>query len=278
MTRGYLGDPAATAAVFVPDPWMPGQRMYRTGDRARWLADGRLEFLGRLDDQVKIRGFRIEPGEIAATLRQHPEVSDAVVVARPDAAGRPSLAGYAVTTASPAALRGFLAGRLPSYLVPEHLVPMDALPWTPNGKVDKAALPEPALPDPRAAWPAAAGADGRAAPARTETQRRIAALWQDLLGVAAVGAGDDFFGLGGHSLLVAKMLAQVEEAFGCSVPLSVFLGEPTLAGLAAVVDDPGAGVGAGGPGGPPGGIDLDALSDAEAAALLAVLGGDGESP
>jgi amino acid adenylation domain-containing protein len=285
VTRGYLGDPAATAAAFVPDPWQPGQRMYRTGDRVRWLADGRLEFLGRTDDQVKIRGFRIEPGEIAATLRQHPEVSDAVVVARPDAADRPRLAGYAVTAASPAALRAFLAERLPSYLVPEHLVPMDALPWTPNGKVDKAALPKPAPPEPGAGGPAE-GTPG--APARSETQRRIAVLWQDLLGVGAVGPGDDFFGLGGHSLLVAKMLAQVDDALGCSVPLSVFLAQPTLAGLAAAVDDPGSWVGGGagagadcgaaGSSGPPDGIDLDALSDAEAAALLAVLGSDGESP
>jgi amino acid adenylation domain-containing protein len=272
VTRGYLGDPAATAAVFVPDPWSPGQRMYRTGDRARWLADGRLEFLGRMDDQVKIRGFRIEPGEIAATLRQHPGVSDAVVVARPGAGGRPSLAGYAVTEAPAVDLRAFLAERLPSYLVPDHLVPMDALPWTPNGKVDKAALPEPKP-----------VGDASVAPARTETQRRIAALWQELLGVAAAGPGDDFFGLGGHSLLVAKMLAQVEEDFGCSVPLSMFLAEPTLAGLAAAVDDPDAGAGAGagaaaGSVGPSDGIDLDALSDAEAAALLAVLGSDGESP
>ncbi len=272
VTRGYLGDPAATAAVFVPDPGQRGQRMYRTGDRARWRPDGQLEFLGRMDDQVKIRGFRIEPGEIAATLRLHPEVSDAVVIARRDAAGRPRLAGYAATAASPDDLRAFLAERLPSYLVPDYLVPMAALPWTPNGKVDKAALPAPQ-----------AAADRAPATARTDTEHQVAALWQDLLGVDAVDAEDDFFGLGGYSLLVARMLARVEEAFGRPVPLSVFLAAPTLAGLASAISQAGPAGPAVRPAGPAGqraepgdGFDIDALSDAEAAALLAVLTGDGE--
>jgi amino acid adenylation domain-containing protein len=282
VTRGYLGNPAATAAVFVPDPWEPGQRMYRTGDRARWLPDGRLEFLGRTDDQVKIRGFRIEPGEAAARLRLHPQVSDAVVIARRDAAGRLRLAGYAVTSAAPADLRDFLAERLPSYLVPDHLIPMPALPWTTNGKVDRAALPAPE-------------ADFSPAPAGTGTERRIIALWQDLLAVTAVGTADDFFALGGYSLLVGKMLAQVEEAFGYRVPLSVFLTAPTVAGLARVLDRRDAAGGwpagapataggqpgepptaAGQPGEPADGIDIDTLSDAEAAALLAALTGDAD--
>jgi amino acid adenylation domain-containing protein len=276
VTRGYLGNPAMTAAAFVPDPWNPGNRMYRTGDRARWLPDGRLEFLGRIDDQVKIRGFRIEPGETAATLRLHPEVSDAVVIARPDAAGRLRLVGYVVTTATTADLRDFLAQRLPSYLVPDHLVPLSTLPWTPNGKVDKAALPEPS-----------AEPDTSPEPATTDTERRVAALWQDLLGVPVAGAEDDFFALGGYSLLVGKMLAQVRESFGCSVPLSAFLSAPTVAGLASAIDRPGPAPAAGHPpsvpttagrlaevaetGEPSATIDLDALSDAEAAALLAVL-------
>jgi amino acid adenylation domain-containing protein len=263
VSRGYLGDPAATAAAFVPDPGGPGQRMYRTGDRVRWLPDGRLEFLGRMDEQVKVRGFRIEPGEIAATLRSHPEVGDALVVVDQDAAGRSRLVGYAATDVEPEELRTFLAQRLPSYLVPDHLVAMTTLPRNANGKVDKAALPPPAV-----------ATDGPSVSVSTDTERRIAVLWQDLLGVDTVGADDDFFGLGGYSLLVAKMLAQVEEAFGCSVPLSVFLTVPTLANLAAAVDQ-------GAPLAPPAaepmdGIDIDALSDAEATALLAVLTGDGE--
>jgi len=269
VTRGYLGDPAATAAVFVPDPWNSGRRMYRTGDRVRWLADGRLEFLGRMDEQVKIRGFRIEPGEIAATLRRHPEVSDALVIPRHDAAGRLRLVGYAATAAAPADLRAFLAERLPSYLVPDHLVPMAALPRSPNGKVDKTALPLPET-----------GADGPSASTRTDTERRIAALWQDLLGVDAVGADDDFFGLGGYSLLVAKMLAQVDEAFGRSVPLSVFLTAPTLASLALAVDESGpsepSGTEPSATGPAAAGIDVNAMSEAEAAALLAILTSDSE--
>jgi hypothetical protein len=243
--------------------------MYRTGDRARWLADGRLDFLGRLDDQVKIRGFRIEPGEIAATLRLHPEVGDAVVVARPDPAGRTRLAGYAVTTATAADLRAFLAARLPAYMVPDYLVPLAGLPLTPNGKLDKAALPVPA-----------ARTDTPATPARTEAERQITELWQDLLGVDEVGADDDFFGLGGYSLLVTSMLAQVETLCGRSVPLRVFLAAPTPAGLAHALSEhaatgsdarpaPAAASGEG--------FDIDALSDAEAEALLAVLAQDGES-
>ncbi len=269
VTRGYLGDPAATAAAFVPDPWQPGQRMYRTGDRARWLADGRLDFLGRLDDQVKIRGFRIEPGEIAVTLRLHPEVGDAVVIARPDAAGRTRLAGYAVTTATAAELRAFLTARLPAYLVPDYLVPLAELPRTPNGKLDKAALPVPT-----------AGTDGPTAPARTNAERQIAELWQDLLGVDVVGADDDFFGLGGYSLLVTTMLTEVEETCGRSVPLRVFLAAPTPAGLAHALSEYAAMGSDGLPpasGEPGDGVEIDALSDAEAAAMLAVLTDDGES-
>ncbi len=270
VTRGYLGDPAATAAAFVPDPWQYGHRMYRTGDRARWLADGRLDFLGRLDDQVKIRGFRIEPGEIAATLRLHPEVSDAAVVARPDAAGRTRLAGYAVTTASAAELRAFLAERLPAYLVPDHLVPLTELPQTPNGKLDRAALPVPA-----------AGTSRLAAAPRTETERQIAELWQDLLGVEVVGADDDFFGLGGYSLLVTAMLVKVEETCGRSVPLRVFLAAPTPAGLAQALSAPGTTGSAGVPAqaGETGDrFYIDGFSDAEVAAMLAVLADESESP
>jgi amino acid adenylation domain-containing protein len=264
VTRGYLGDPAATAAAFVPDPWNPGQRMYRTGDRVKWLADGRLAFLGRIDEQVKIRGFRIEPGEIAAALLRHPDVDDALVVIRTDAGGRPRLVGYAATSAAPADLRTFLAERLPSYLVPDHLVPMTALPRNANGKVDRDALPEPAT-----------AADNPPNANLTETEHRIADLWRSLLGAETVRADDDFFGLGGYSLLVAKMLAQVDEAFGRSVPLAAFLTAPTLAGLARAVDDsePADPSRAGSPDG----IDIDSLSDAEAAALLAVLTGDGEA-
>jgi amino acid adenylation domain-containing protein len=268
VTRGYLGDPAATAAAFLPDPWSPGQRMYRTGDRARWRPDGRLDFLGRRDDQVKIRGFRIEPGEITATLRTHPQVGDAAVIARPDAAGRTRLAGYAATGATPAELRAYLAARLPPYLVPDYLIPLSVLPRTPNGKLDRAALPVPE---------AGAGADRPVTPARTAAERQIAELWQDLLGVEVVGADDDFFGLGGYSLLVTTMLVRLEEASGRSVPLREFLAAPTPAGLARAMSAARTPAGpAGDTGAAGGGVDIGMLSDAEAAALLAVLSEDGE--
>jgi acyl-coenzyme A synthetase/AMP-(fatty) acid ligase len=261
VARGYLGDPAATAAAFVTDPANPGQRMYRTGDRVRWLADGRLEFLGRIDEQVKIRGFRIEPGEIVAVLRHHPKVDDAFVVARPDPAGRLRLIGYAATDTATADLRAYLVERLPSYLVPDHLVAMAALPRNANGKVDKALLPSPSVESPRGS-------------ALSETEGRIAQLWRDLLGADAMAADDDFFGLGGYSLLVAKMLAQVDEVFGRTVPLAVFLTDPTLGSLARAVDSaplqPPASQ-------PEAGLDIDSLSDAEAEALLAILTAEGNS-
>ena len=264
VARGYLGDPAATAVAFVPDPWNPGQRMYRTGDRARWLADGRLEFVGRIDEQVKIRGFRIEPGEIAATLRRHPAVSDAFVMPHEDGTGRLRLVGYAATTAVSADLRAFLAEHLPSYLVPDYLIAVETLPLNANGKVDKAALPMPNT--------GTAAHDGSAV-SLTDTERRIARLWQDLLGAEPVDADDDFFGLGGYSLLVAKMLGQVDEAFGRTVPLAVFLTDPTLGGLARAVgaSAPSATSASSPPDSSGCGFDLDALSDAEAAALLAIL-------
>lgn len=261
VTRGYLGDPAATAAAFVPDPWRHGQRMYRTGDRVRWLPDGRLDFLGRLDDQVKIRGFRIEPGEIAAALRQHRAVADAVVVARPDAAGRTRLTGYAVTAVTAAELRAFLAARLPAYLIPDYLVSLAELPRTPNGKVDKAALPAPMI-----------EASGLTTPPSSDAERQITGLWQDLLGVDAVGADDDFFTLGGYSLLVTTMLTQVEEAFGRSVPLRAFLAAPTPAGLAHALSESATEPAAADA------VDIDALSQAEEEALLAVLADDGQGP
>jgi hypothetical protein len=228
-----------------------------------------------MDDQVKIRGYLIEPGEIAVTLRLHPRVGDAVVITRDDAAGRPRLIGYAATDATPEELRAFLAARLPSYMVPDHLIPMAALPWNRNGKVDKAALPAPDT-----------VSRGELAPTRTQTERRLATLWQDLLGVTAVGADDDFFGLGGYSLLVAKMLALVSDEFGRSVPLSTFLAAPTLADLASAIGEA-APAGSVGQPGTPGTVgdpddepddefDLDTLSDAEAAAMLAVLTSEGD--
>ncbi|HEV2735721.1 MAG TPA: non-ribosomal peptide synthetase, partial [Longimicrobiaceae bacterium] len=229
LARGYLGRPELTAERFVPDPFSAGGgRLYRTGDRARWLPAGELEFLGRLDHQVKLRGFRIEPGEIEAALLRHPDVREAVVVAREDPAGGPRLAAYAGAgdaAVSADGLRAHLAALLPAYMVPADLVVLAALPRTPNGKTDRAALPAPAA-APVAEWTAP----------RTETEAELARIWAEALGTERVGVDDHFFRMGGHSLLAARVLAAVWESFGVEVPLHRVFDAPTLAGMAAVVD------------------------------------------
>ncbi|MEU3606816.1 amino acid adenylation domain-containing protein [Streptomyces sp. NPDC035033] len=201
LARGYLGQPGPTAARFVADPSGPsGARMYRTGDLARWNASGELEFAGRSDDQVKIRGFRIEPGEVEAVLTGHPEVARAVVLARPDRAGGVRLVAYPVTEADPAALRAYAAERLPDYMVPAAVVPLSALPLTPNGKVDRAALPEPALP-----------VTDRREPG-TPREKLLCELFSGVLGLDRVGADDDFFVLGGDSILSIRLVSQARAA------------------------------------------------------------------
>ena len=231
VARGYQRRPGQTAEVFVPDPFgAPGSRMYRTGDRARWLADGTLEFLGRADFQVKVRGFRVEPGEIEAALRAQPSVREAVVVAHRTASGDARLAAYVVPAdgAAPAAaaLREGLGRILPDYMVPAAFVVMESLPLTRNGKVDRRALPAPE-------W----GAD----PAREYVAPRdgveleLAAIWEECLGVPRVGVTDEFFALGGSSLLSVRVVDRVEERFGCRVPFSVLLAGGTVEAMAAAV-------------------------------------------
>jgi amino acid adenylation domain-containing protein len=229
LARGYLGRPALTAERFVPDPFAAGGgRLYRTGDRARRLADGELEFLGRLDHQVKLRGFRIEPGEVEAALLRHPAVRETVVMVRDAAPGGPRLVAYVgAGDAAVAAdeLRGHLAALLPAPMVPADFVVLAALPRTPNGKTDRAALPEPAA-APAPAWTAP----------RTATEVELARIWAEALGVERIGADDHFFRLGGHSLLATRVLAAVWDSFGVEVPLHRVFDAPTLAGMAAVVD------------------------------------------
>ncbi|MET0395502.1 MAG: amino acid adenylation domain-containing protein, partial [Longimicrobiaceae bacterium] len=231
VARGYLGHPELTAAAFVPDPLAgePGARMYRTGDRARWLPGGELEFLGRMDQQVKIRGFRIEPGEVEAALLAHPSVREAVVVARETAPGDRRLVAYVVGAedAAPASdvLRAHLRARLPEYMLPAAFVALAALPLTANGKLDRRALPEPEMD---------AGRGGGDAP-RSVTAELLAGIWAELLG-GEPGMHDDFFELGGHSLLATQVVARVERLFG--VPLAVIdlFEAPKLEGLAARID------------------------------------------
>ena len=230
VARGYLGRPGLTAEKFVPDPFAgePGARMYRTGDRVRWLRDGTVEFLGRTDHQVKVRGYRIEPGEVEAALLAHPAVREALVMVREDEPGRRRLVAYVGAPAEPpssAELREFLRGRLPEYMVPGAFVVLDALPMTRHGKVDRRALPVPA-----------AAESGAYLEPRTETERTLATLWAEVLGVPRVGVEDDFFELGGHSLLALPLLHRVNDAFGVEVPLRALFNAPHVAAMAAAVE------------------------------------------
>ncbi|MGW5281074.1 non-ribosomal peptide synthase/polyketide synthase [Streptomyces collinus] len=233
--RGYLGRPGLTATRFLADPFgRPGSRMYRTGDRARWRADGTLEYLGRADAQVKIRGYRIEPGEIEAALHTHPGVADAAVGVFEDASGTRRLVAHVVGSggAAPAAagLRAHVERLLPAHMVPAAYVPMDALPLTVNGKLDRRALPAP-------------GPDGYAAgtdrtPPRTPAERLVAAAWADVLGIEEVHAGDDFFALGGDSILAVRVTARLRAAFGPGVSPRLLFTRPTVAALAAELGEP----------------------------------------
>ncbi|AQZ67801.1 putative non-ribosomal peptide synthetase [[Actinomadura] parvosata subsp. kistnae] len=226
VARGYLGRPALTAARFVPDPYgPPGSRLYRSGDLAKRGRDGGLEFLGRADDQVKIRGYRIELGEIQSALLDQPSVRDAVVVLRAD-----TLLGYvepAGDELDPGELKQALAGRLPEYMVPSAIVPVERIPLTANGKLDRAALPEPGRDE--------VGAAAFVAP-RTVVEACLAEVWQDVLAIDKVGAQDDFFQLGGNSILVLRMIARVHEETGIEVGAREVFGNPSLARLSAVVE------------------------------------------
>ncbi|GAA1979887.1 non-ribosomal peptide synthase/polyketide synthase [Kitasatospora viridis] len=225
LARGYLARPGLTAQRFVADPHgAPGDRLYRTGDLARRDADGQLRYAGRADDQIKLRGFRIEPGEIEAALRRAPQVADAAVAVR----GEPArLVGYLVPAGDldTAALRSRLTGELPPHLVPAVLVPLAALPLTPNGKTDRRALPDP---DP------AALATGPVTEPRTDTERRIAAIWADVLGVPVVGAHDNFFHLGGDSVLSMQVVSRLRRD-GLHLTTRDLFTHQTVAELAGVI-------------------------------------------
>ncbi|HEV2735720.1 MAG TPA: amino acid adenylation domain-containing protein, partial [Longimicrobiaceae bacterium] len=221
VARGYLGRPALTAEGFVPDPFggEPGARLYRSGDRGRWRPDGVLEFMGRVDRQVKVRGFRVETGEGEAVLAGHPAVREAAVVARDDAAGVKRLVAYLVPDGAlePDAVREHARAALPEYMVPSALVVLDALPLTRNGKLDRRALPAPA-------WET----DGRFVAPRTPDEEILAGIWAEVLGTERVGAHDDFFSLGGHSLAATRVLSRVAKTLGTEVQLRVLFEAPTL--------------------------------------------------
>ncbi|MFC6089703.1 amino acid adenylation domain-containing protein [Saccharothrix lopnurensis] len=221
LARGYLGHPGLTARRFVADPFGRGTRLYRTGDLVRWTRDGLLEFLGRADDQVKIRGFRVEPAEVEAALRRHPDVAEAVVVPHEHVPGHKQLVAYVVTGAGADELRAFLSDTLPAHLVPGVFVPLPALPLMVSGKVDRRALPPPRARSTRA----------HVAPsgAREEVLARV---WAEVLGVERVGADDNFFALGGDSILSIQVVSRARELGVSVTPKDVFLHQ-TVAGVAA---------------------------------------------
>jgi amino acid adenylation domain-containing protein len=227
LARGYLNRPALCAERFAANPYgPPGTRMYRSGDLARWRADGVLEFLGRADQQLKIRGFRIEPGEIEVALERHPAVLRAAVIGRQDSEDGKQLVGYVVPadseTADPALLRSYLSQRLPSYMVPAAIVVLDALPLTANGKLNAKALPAPDF--------ITGKSNGRRGP-RTAHEEILCGIFAELLGLEQVGIDDDFFALGGHSLLVTRLLSRVRSALEVELPIRSVFEAPTVAGL-----------------------------------------------
>ncbi|HYH78482.1 MAG TPA: amino acid adenylation domain-containing protein, partial [Longimicrobium sp.] len=231
VARGYLGQPGMTAERFVPDPFSgdPGARLYRTGDRARWLADGTLDFLGRADQQVKVRGFRIELGEIEARLAEHASVREAVVAAREDGPGDTRLVAYYVGDGEidAQALRAHLSDRLPDYMLPAAFVALDGLPLTPNGKLDRTALPAPEGD--------AYATRGYEAPVG-ETEVALAAIWAETLGVERVGRWDNFFELGGHSLRAVQIGSRVRQVLGVDVALGDLFVRPALADFARGIE------------------------------------------
>jgi amino acid adenylation domain-containing protein len=235
LASGYVNEPALTAEKFIPDPFgdVPGARLYKTGDLARYWADGTIEFLGRRDHQIKIRGFRVELGEIETVLGQHPAVREAVVLARQDTPGDKRLVAYVVAddpaaTLSLSELRGYLKERLPEYMMPAAFVLLDALPLTPNGKVDRKALPaqDAARPDLGVIFVAP----------RTATEVQLAEIWVQLLGVERVGIHDNFFELGGHSLLATEAVSDMRQAFQVELPLRSLFESPTVAELSRVIE------------------------------------------
>jgi amino acid adenylation domain-containing protein/non-ribosomal peptide synthase protein (TIGR01720 family) len=227
VARGYLNRPGLTAERFLANPFGPG-RMYRTGDVVRWTPRGELEFVGRADHQLKVRGFRIEPGEIEAVLRRHSDVTDAVVLARADKSGLNRLVAYVVSgrAPEPATLREWVAGALPEYMVPAAFVVLDAFPLSPNGKLDRDALPAPVV----------ATVDSEP---RTETERAVASVWADVLGLERVGVEDDFASLGGDSILASRVLSRLRADMGVELPARAVFDARTVAALAEMIPEAG---------------------------------------
>jgi len=232
LSVGYLNRPDLTAEKFIADPFVPGEKIYKTGDLARWLPDGTIDFLGRIDDQVKIRGFRIELGEIEAVLARHESVKAAVVAAMPDPGADDSqakqLVAYAVLEPSASLtlgeVRDFLSQSLPDYMLPSALVILDEIPLNRSGKADRKALPMPQRDR--------AAAAAELIPPRDELEAHLCQIWEEVLGVHPIGVADNFFELGGHSLLAMRMVGVIKEKLGADVDLTALFEEPTIERLA----------------------------------------------
>ncbi|NOK62225.1 MAG: amino acid adenylation domain-containing protein [Chloroflexi bacterium AL-W] len=236
LARGYLHRSGLTAERFVPNPFAlsdgnPGSRLYKTGDLVRYQPDGVLEFLGRADHQVKVRGYRVEPGEIEVALVQHPAICEAIVVVHKDAHGLTQLIAYVLsaqtTAVSVSDLRSFVQSKLPSYMVPVAFAFCEAWPLTPSGKVDRQALPMPEMLE-------ITRQDTLVSP-RDTLEWQLVRIWETLLQRQPIGITDDFFTLGGHSLLVARLMAQIQQQFGQSLPLSIIFQEATIEHIARIV-------------------------------------------
>jgi amino acid adenylation domain-containing protein len=229
LARGYLNRPDLTREKFIPNPFNnePSSRLYKTGDKVRYLSDGNIEFLGRFDNQVKIRGFRIELGEIEAAITLHSAVRETVVIVREDIQSDKRLVAYIVPIQVPPTcreLRHFLLQKLPDYMVPNAIVVLSAMPLTPNGKVDRRALPAPdSSPSDSTSF----------VPPRDAVEQQLQRIWSEVLQHPTVGVGDSFFELGGHSLLAVRLMAQIQQHFGLNLPLATLLASPTIEQLAS---------------------------------------------
>jgi acyl-coenzyme A synthetase/AMP-(fatty) acid ligase/acyl carrier protein len=229
VAQGYLNRPELTRERFVPDPFggEKSQRLYRTGDIVKYLPDGNIEFIRRADTQTKIRGFRIEPGEIEAVLKAHPEVENAVVVAREERSGQRELVGYVVARSDEilTSWRSYLEEKLPFYMIPSRLVRVPELPTTPSGKIDRLALPKPERP-----------IEGEGA-VLSPFEEMVALVWSEVLEVKAVAPHESFFELGGHSLLATRVVSQLRSRFGIEIPLRAVFDNPTLAEMGRFLAD-----------------------------------------
>ncbi|MDY6988813.1 MAG: amino acid adenylation domain-containing protein [Thermodesulfobacteriota bacterium] len=233
LARGYYNRPELTAEKFFTPPFSDAP-IYRTGDLGRWLADGNIECLGRNDDQVKIRGYRVELGEIAHCLKNHPDIDDAVVVAKAVDPFTQELAAYLITSKKPGVslLRPYLAERLPDYMVPSHFVRLEAFPFTPSGKIDKGALPDPV--------DLGLGPDTAYVAPRNDLEEKLAEIWRRVLRKDAVGMDDDFFELGGHSLKATRIVSAIHKELGIEIGLRDVFRSPTISGLSLMIAKKGA--------------------------------------